>query len=183
MQEVEDVHARWDFSVFFLSVPPSSVITPPDCSGSRVSRFGGAAVSSWIRFTASLRRAAASRAMLASPIRSTWGTRRSSASTSSRSACTTRSLSAIRAPLIHARGILRRARACASLAEPTGLLPRSAESVAQDHTQKRVVDLQAAVVLDESELPKFVHEEVHTRTRRPHHLGERFLRHFRERPM
>jgi hypothetical protein len=69
------------------------------------------------------------------------------------------------------------------IAEPTGSLPRSTESVAQDHTQKRVVDFQAAVVLDESELPKFVHEEVHARTRRPHHLGERLLRHFRERPM
>jgi len=60
---------------------------------------------------------------------------------------------------------------------------RSRQSVAQDHAQERVVDLQAAVVLDESELPKLVHEEVHARTRRAHHLGKRFLRHSRERPM
>jgi hypothetical protein len=83
---------------------------------------------------------------------------------------------------IHARVLRRRA----ELARPRRAWPeslRSAQSVAQDHTQKRVVDLQAAVVLDESELPKLVHEEVHARTRRPHHLGERFLRQSRELPM
>jgi hypothetical protein len=90
----------------FLSGPPSSVITPPDRSASRVSRSDGAAVSSWIRFIASLRRAAASRAMRVSPSRSTWGTRRSSASTSSRSVCTT-SRSAI-GPRIHIK-VLRNA--------------------------------------------------------------------------
>jgi hypothetical protein len=34
-------------------------------------------------------------------------------------------------------------------------------SVVQYNTQKRRVDLKAAVVLDESQFPEFVHEEIH----------------------
>jgi len=45
------------------------------------------------------------------------------------------------------------------------------------------VNLQAAVVLDEPELPKLVHEKVHARARRPDHLGECFLGHSRKRPV
>jgi hypothetical protein len=51
----------------------------------------------------------------------------------------------------------------------------SRRSVAQHDTEKGVVDLQPAVVLDEPELPKLVHEEVHTRARGPNHLGQCFL--------
>ena len=54
-------------------------------------------------------------------------------------------------------------------------------SVAQHDAQERVVDLQAAVVVDEPELPKLVHEEVDTRARRADHLGQEFLRHSRKR--
>jgi hypothetical protein len=43
------------------------------------------------------------------------------------------------------------------------------------------VNLQTAVVLDESELPKFVHEEVHARAGGAHDLGQDFLRHSRKR--
>lgn len=49
-------------------------------------------------------------------------------------------------------------------------------SFVQNDTEKSRVYLQAAVVLDESELSKLVHEKVHARACRTHHLGERFLR-------
>jgi hypothetical protein len=54
-------------------------------------------------------------------------------------------------------------------------------SVAQHDGQERGVNLQAAVVVNEPELPKRIHEEVDTRARRPDHLGQDFLRHSRKR--
>jgi hypothetical protein len=47
-------------------------------------------------------------------------------------------------------------------------------SLVQNDTKKSRVHLQAAVVLDESELSKLVHEKVHAQACRTHHLGERF---------
>jgi hypothetical protein len=44
-------------------------------------------------------------------------------------------------------------------------------SVAQHDTQERIVHFQGAVVVDEPELPKLVHEEVHSRTCRADHFG------------
>ena len=42
------------------------------------------------------------------------------------------------------------------------------------------MNLQAAVVVDEAELPKLVHEEVDTRAGRADHLGQELLRHARK---
>ena len=56
----------------------------------------------------------------------------------------------------------------------------SLRSVAQHDAQERVVDLQAAVVVDEPELAKLVHEEVDPRACRANHLGQDFLRDFRK---
>jgi hypothetical protein len=50
----------------------------------------------------------------------------------------------------------------------------------QDNTQERSIDLKAAVVLDESQLPEFVHEEVNPWACCADHLRQRFLRHFGE---
>lgn len=46
----------------------------------------------------------------------------------------------------------------------------------QDDTQKRSMDLKTTIVLDETELLEFVHEEIDARTRCADHLGKRFLR-------
>jgi hypothetical protein len=55
-----------------------------------------------------------------------------------------------------------------------------AESVAEHDAQERVVNPQCAVVVDEPELPKFVHEEVDARAGRSDHFGEDLLRHPRK---
>jgi hypothetical protein len=47
----------------------------------------------------------------------------------------------------------------------------------QDNIQERSIDLKSAVVLDESELSEFVHEEVDPWARCADHLRQRFLRH------
>ena len=47
--------------------------------------------------------------------------------------------------------------------------------IAQDDTEKGVVHLQTTVVLNESKLPKLVHEEVHAGARRADHLGQQLL--------
>jgi hypothetical protein len=56
-------------------------------------------------------------------------------------------------------------------------------SVVQHDTEEGAVDFQTAVVVDEPELSELVHEEVHTRPRRPDHLRERFLRQHRKHPL
>lgn len=48
-------------------------------------------------------------------------------------------------------------------------------SIVQDHSQQGVVDLEAAVVVDEPEPPELVHEEVHARAGGADHLREHLL--------
>ena len=50
----------------------------------------------------------------------------------------------------------------------------------QDNIQERSIDLKSAVVLDESELSEFVHEEVDPWARCADHLRQRLLRYFVE---
>ena len=38
------------------------------------------------------------------------------------------------------------------------------------------MNLQFSIVLDETKLPKFIHEKAHPGTRGPDHLGQRLLR-------
>jgi hypothetical protein len=45
----------------------------------------------------------------------------------------------------------------------------------QNHTQQGIVDFQIAVVIDETELPKFIHEDAHSRARSADNFGERRL--------
>src|SRR4029453_4572788 len=49
------------------------------------------------------------------------------------------------------------------------------DSVVEHDTQQGAVDGERTVVAHESQFPEFVHEEVHARSRRADHLGERFL--------
>jgi hypothetical protein len=48
-------------------------------------------------------------------------------------------------------------------------------SLVQDDTQERSVDLKRAIVLDETELPEFVHEKIDAWARGPDHLSQCFL--------
>jgi hypothetical protein len=50
----------------------------------------------------------------------------------------------------------------------------------QHDIQQRSVDLKPAVVLNETQLPEFVHEEIHSRARGADYLRQRFLRYFGE---
>ena len=56
-----------------------------------------------------------------------------------------------------------------------GIRPRE-RLLVQDDFQKRFIDCNFAVVLDESEFPEFVHEEIHPRPRGSNHFRERLLR-------
>jgi hypothetical protein len=47
--------------------------------------------------------------------------------------------------------------------------------VVKDDIQEGAMNLQAAVVANEAQLPKLVHEETHPGPRRPDHLGQGFL--------
>ena len=51
--------------------------------------------------------------------------------------------------------------------------------IVQDDRQQGTIDRDIAVVLDESELPELVHEEVHAGARGADDLGQRFLRRIR----
>src|SRR6266478_2073675 len=48
----------------------------------------------------------------------------------------------------------------------------------KDNTQEGIVDVDLAVVLDESQFPEFVHEKIDPRPRCPDHLRQHLLRHF-----
>jgi len=50
----------------------------------------------------------------------------------------------------------------------------------QDNTEERSIDLKTAVVLNEAELPEFVHEKIDPRACCADHLCQRFLRYFGE---
>ncbi|HKT79842.1 MAG TPA: hypothetical protein VJP86_06450 [Vicinamibacterales bacterium] len=73
---------------------------------------------------------------------------------------------------------------------PIALCIRAIVEIVRDETlipqhdgEQRVVNLQLAVVFDEPEFAELVHEEVDARSRRPHHLGQRLLRQFRQHAM
>src|SRR5438477_8069857 len=50
----------------------------------------------------------------------------------------------------------------------------------QDQVQQRAMNLYLAVVIDESQLAEFVHEEAHARPRGADHLRQRLLADFRQ---
>jgi hypothetical protein len=50
--------------------------------------------------------------------------------------------------------------------------------VVQDDRQKRLVDLDPAVVFDEAQLPELVHEHIDPRARRADHFCQHLLRDF-----
>ena len=50
--------------------------------------------------------------------------------------------------------------------------------IVQNYIQERVMDLQVSVVIDETQLTEFVHEEVHTRAGGADHLGKSGLADF-----
>jgi hypothetical protein len=55
---------------------------------------------------------------------------------------------------------------------------RKTNSVVQDNTQEGFVDVDlTAAVLDEAEVPEFVHEEIDSAARRSYHFRQSLLRH------
>src|SRR5438270_13817203 len=48
--------------------------------------------------------------------------------------------------------------------------------IVQNYVQKRLMDADATVVLDESQLSEPIHEEAHTRACSSNHFGQRLLR-------
>jgi hypothetical protein len=47
--------------------------------------------------------------------------------------------------------------------------------IVEDNIQERTVDVKLAVILDETQLLEFVHEEVYSRTRRANHFRQDLL--------
>jgi hypothetical protein len=54
------------------------------------------------------------------------------------------------------------------------------ELVVKDHIEQRAVHFQSAVVMDESQLSKLVHEKADPATRCPNHFRQRFLTNLRQ---
>jgi len=57
-------------------------------------------------------------------------------------------------------------------------VPSQNRLVVEDDAKEGSVDPEVSVVVDESKVSELVHEKVDARTRRPDHLGKRFLRDF-----
>jgi hypothetical protein len=47
--------------------------------------------------------------------------------------------------------------------------------VVKYHIEKRTMYLQAAVIVNETKLPEFIHENIDATARRPYQFGQRFL--------
>ncbi len=50
----------------------------------------------------------------------------------------------------------------------------------QDKTHQGVVDLDFAIIFNETQFPEFVHEEIDPRPRCPNNLRQHLLRYFRQ---
>jgi len=74
-------------------------------------------------------------------------------------------------PVTENRGVLTRFDAQQILALPATLVVR-------DNTQDGIIDVNAAVVLKETQLSEFVHENIDPRPRRANHLRQHLLRYF-----
>jgi len=49
--------------------------------------------------------------------------------------------------------------------------PGAGRSIVENNAQKRLIDVDVALgVVDEAQVPEFVHEEINPRARRPNHL-------------
>jgi hypothetical protein len=48
-------------------------------------------------------------------------------------------------------------------------------SFMQDDTQKRTVDLKAAIVMNETQFPEFIHEKIHPGAGRSNHSSKHLL--------
>jgi hypothetical protein len=51
--------------------------------------------------------------------------------------------------------------------------------VVKDHGEKRAMDLQTVIVPNKTKIPELVHEKIHSRTSRTHHLRQRGLAYIR----
>ena len=52
--------------------------------------------------------------------------------------------------------------------------------IMQNHIEQRLMDANAPVIFDETQLPKAIHEETHPRSRSADHLSEGLLRDMRD---
>jgi hypothetical protein len=59
-----------------------------------------------------------------------------------------------------------------------GLLRQKLRLLVQDDTEEGIVNVKAAIVMNEAEVPEFIHEEVDPAARGANHLREHLLRYF-----